>query len=141
MRLVDTVGDLWRVLNNVPLPSLLRHGQNYRWFRSGIAPTQEANGGQFQASVPFGTEDKAFQDVLLAAVGGVLGDNVTGVVFHSRRKGPRVSIWTRAAEPEDKLGQRLAKVLSTEVAFRAHSDISAEKGRAYTAKVKKVFYP
>lgn len=145
----STVEDFWALYNHIELPSRLQHGSDYNLFKSGISPMWEddANrkGGRlvilFKKQSDSNAyikdlrriEDKIWLETCLCMIGEAFGtdnDKICGLVYNSRGKLDRISIWT--SDFEDKEGiAKIANVLkerthvSEKIFYEKHSD---EKG-------------
>jgi len=109
----STVEDFWALYNHIELPSRLNAGSDYNLFKSGIKPMWEdprnKQGGRLvilfkKASIKEGyqrdlkmLEDKIWLETCLCLIGETFGeqsDKICGLVFNSRQKMDRISIWT-----------------------------------------------
>jgi translation initiation factor 4E len=104
-----TVGDFWRLYNNIHSVSKLGHA-DYAIFRQGVAPAWEdpvcKNGGRWVAKITSRPDD-AWLTVLLALIGESFGEYasiVCGAVFSARRGGMKLALWLSSSDEEKVLG-------------------------------------
>ena len=102
---IASVGDFWRLSNNIHLASKLNVA-DYSLFRRGIAPAWEdpacKNGGRWVAKIT-NRHDEAWLNVQLSLIGEAyheLGPVVCGAVFSARRGGTKVAIWLSTCDPD-----------------------------------------
>ena len=104
-----TVGDFWRLYNNIHTVSKLGHA-DYAIFRQGIAPAWEdpqcKHGGRWVAKITV-RSDEAWLNVLLALIGESFGEFssvVCGAVFSARRGGMKLALWLSTTDEVKVLG-------------------------------------
>lgn len=146
LRTIRTIGDFWSLYHHTKLPTFLRQGCDYMFFRAGIQPKWEAEenkrGGRLMVEIPKANRNAQLTDkwleTLLALVGEQLSENpgdVTGAVVQSRRQQDRISVWTSMDdEPARKIGynyQRLVQSASG-VKFQSHCNRTSSTSLRYS---------
>jgi len=106
-----TVGQFWRIFNNLSTPSSLTVGSDFHLFKDNITPEWEdpANQGGGQWQIYFEPPDKATLDtnwfhIILTVIGNNfegLDNLICGVVASVRLRKNRLQLWIRAQEDKD----------------------------------------
>jgi len=113
----NTVEDFWALYNHIELPSRIQPGSDYNLFKTGIKPMWEdsrnRDGGRlvilFRKQSGNNKDIKMFEDKIwletcLCLIGETFGpesDKICGLVFNSRQKLDRISIWTSDCSDEE----------------------------------------
>jgi translation initiation factor 4E len=104
----STVGDMWRLMNNLPAPSRAPVEANICQFQSGVHPTWEdernERGGRWMFSVASPRDaDVAWRNLYVALSGETLDPkyDVVGIIMARRRNYTRFSVWTRDKDDEE----------------------------------------
>ena len=134
LQTIRTIGDFWALYHYTKLPTYLRQGCDYMFFRSGIEPKWEAeenkNGGRLMVEIPKANRNAQLTDkwleTLLAVVGEQLSANpgdVTGAVVQSRRQQDRISVWTSTdGDAARSVGQNYQRLVNAVVKFQSHGN-------------------
>jgi len=130
----NTVEDFWALYNHIELPSRLQLGSDYNLFKQDISPMWEdsanQNGGRLIILFKKGSskdypkelrmlEDKIWLEACLCLIGETFGpesDKINGVVFNSRPKFDRISIWTSDWKDEEGV-TKIAQTLKNRTGF------------------------
>jgi len=121
---MKTVEDFWTIYNQIQPCSLLKAGQSYSVFKTGVAPDWEdpANKAGGRWMISFNTEerkdllDQRWLEVLICVLGDRMGHIVTGVEVAVRRKMDRVEVWlgtTTDLQLVTEVGRKLKAQLGT----------------------------
>jgi len=107
----ETVGEFWRLFNNLCTPSALTAGSDLHLFKGSIAPEWEdpmnQGGGQWQLQFQPGdkeTLDTNWFHVILTVIGNNfegLDELICGVVASVRPRKNRLQLWIRAQKEEE----------------------------------------
>lgn len=100
---IVSVGDFWRLYNNIHTASRLSHA-DYSLFRRGISPAWEdpacKDGGRWIAKCPT-SMDESWLNVQLALIGEAfhsVGPAICGAVYSARRGGIKIALWLTTCE-------------------------------------------
>jgi len=129
----NTVQGFWAVYQHLKLPSHLRQGCDYMFFRSGIQPYWESkenkNGGRVLLEIKKQNRNSElvskWLETLLALIGEQLSEpsDINGAVVQSRRQADRISVWTRSSdESMRQVAENYQKLVksSTGLKFQSH---------------------
>lgn len=147
----DTIGDFWRIYNNLRPAMSLQVNSNYSLFRYGVEPSWEdpanADGGKFVLTISkkdakSGKGDEWWLYTVLAIVGETMdatGDQVCGAVVSIRKNQDRIALWLKSSDQDIcvQIGRRWKKALSLEkvpLRYQTHKDAAAT-GRTYRNEV------
>jgi len=127
----NSVMEFWALYQHMKLPSHLKQGVDYFFFRSGIEPCWESKdnvrGGRWIVELEKSDRNAHLNSIwletLLALVGETLGDpsQINGAVVQSRRGKDKVSIWVRDASDSAQiraLGLRFKSIISDRFRIR-----------------------
>jgi len=128
IKTVATIEDFWAVVNWIEPPSNLLSGADYSLFKTGINPDWDdlsnRSGGRWVVNCSRQGVDKDWMEVSMAMVGQQFGEGqdmmVTGAVVSVRNRGDKVAVWVREVVDSEKIGERMAKVVGSNVAFKVH---------------------
>lgn len=147
----QTIGQFWKVFNNVKPPSQLSMNSNYSIFRYGVEPSWEdqlnCNGGKFVLTLPkkesrSGKCDEFWLFTVLAMIGETMdatGDQVNGAVVSIRKSQDRIALWIKGSDRDVcvEIGERWKQALHLEktvLRYQTHKDAAAS-GRSFRNEV------
>lgn len=147
-----TVGEFWRIFNNLKPASMIGLNSNYSCFREGILPAWEdaenINGGKFVLTLPKpkGKQESKLDELWLYTVLAILGetmdatgDQVNGAVVSLRKSQDRIAIWIKSSDKDVcvSIGEKWKKALDMEktlLRYQMHKD-SYSSGRSFRTEV------
>ncbi|KAI3382325.1 hypothetical protein SNEBB_003361 [Seison nebaliae] len=149
---METVEDLFLVMDALLFPSQLSNGDNYMFFRHHIEPMWETShnkdGGSWELSIGNCTVlDTLWQQTIYALVTNRFGEksnHINGIFVKARQRGNKLSIWTDIASSEDKetlqfIGLKWKEILglklSENLTFRIHSLPSRGEGESKLSEI------
>jgi len=148
----NTVQGFWAVYQHLKLPSHLRQGCDYMFFRSGIQPYWESkenkNGGRVLLEIKKQNRNSElvskWLETLLALIGEQLSEpsDINGAVVQSRRQADRISVWTRSSdESMRQVAENYQKLVksSTGLKFQSHLNRTSSLNLRYSFHVPPVF--
>jgi len=142
----NTIKGFWGIYQHLKLPSHLRQGCDYMFFRTGIQPYWEAaenkKGGRLLLEIKKVQRNAELNnkwlETLLALIGEQLSDNpedVNGAIVQSRRQQDRISVWTRRDdETTRRIGYNYQRLVqsSTGLKFQSHGNRTSSINLRYS---------
>ena len=93
----DSIEDFWAIFQHLRKPDSCRAGIEFQLFRGNIKPTWEddnnKNGGKVSIKLCKGYTTIIWEEIIFALIGGVLPDNINGIVVSTRKEMNKLSIW------------------------------------------------
>ncbi|TKR87982.1 hypothetical protein L596_012296 [Steinernema carpocapsae] len=150
---MDTVEKFWATFNHLQGPSKLGWGSDYYLFKEGIKPMWEdesnVKGGRWLVYIDKEKRDqqldKNWLELLMAVVGEQFeehGQEICGAVVNIRRKGDKITLWTRDALKDDvnlRIGQIFKQKLEIPDAevmrYEVHKDSSSKRSSTVKPRI------